>query len=134
MTSERTLAYGLVVRTLDDLGPAKLQPAEQDRIREAADTLIFAAEPDGPAPPSRTSRRWSGTSWTATAGRPSAHSSSCTTSRPAGRSRPSPDGRDHPRYLILNRAALVASTFPAASTERYSRWWVPLRVTRIGPL
>ena len=46
MTSERTLAYGLVVKTLDDLGPAKLQPAEQDRIREAADTLIFAAEPD----------------------------------------------------------------------------------------
>jgi hypothetical protein len=46
MTSERTLAYGLVVRTLDDLGPAKLQPAEQDRIREAADTLIFAAGPE----------------------------------------------------------------------------------------
>ena len=42
MTSERTLAYGLVVKTLDDLGPAKLQPTEQDRIRDAADTLIFA--------------------------------------------------------------------------------------------
>jgi hypothetical protein len=46
MTSERTVAYGLVVRTLDDLGPAKLQPAEQDRIREAADALIFAPEPE----------------------------------------------------------------------------------------
>ena len=46
MTSERTLAYGLVVKTLGDLGPAKLQPAEQDRIRAAADTLIFAAEPE----------------------------------------------------------------------------------------
>ena len=46
MTSERTLAYGAVVKTLDDLGPAKLQPTEQDRIREAADTLIFAAEPE----------------------------------------------------------------------------------------
>ena len=46
MTTERTLAYGLVVKTLEDLGPAKLQPAEQDRIREAADTLIFAAEPE----------------------------------------------------------------------------------------
>ena len=46
MTSERTLAYGRVVKTLDDLGPAKLQPTEQDRIREAADTLIFAAEPE----------------------------------------------------------------------------------------
>jgi hypothetical protein len=46
MTSERTQAYGRVVKTLEDLGPAKLQPAEQDRIREAADMLIFAAEPE----------------------------------------------------------------------------------------
>ena len=45
MTSERTQAYGRVVKTLEDIGPAKLQPAEQDRIREAADTLIFAADP-----------------------------------------------------------------------------------------
>jgi hypothetical protein len=43
MNSERTQAYGRVVKTLEDLGPAKLQPAEQDRVREAADTLIFAA-------------------------------------------------------------------------------------------
>ena len=43
MNSERTQAYGRVIKTLEDLGPAKLQPAEQDRIREAADTLIFAA-------------------------------------------------------------------------------------------
>ena len=46
MTSDRTQAYGRVVKTLDDIGPAKLQPAEQERIREAADTLIFAAGPD----------------------------------------------------------------------------------------
>jgi hypothetical protein len=46
MTSNRTQAYGRVVKTLDDVGPAKLLPAEQDRIREAADTLIFAAEPE----------------------------------------------------------------------------------------
>ena len=46
MTSDRTQAYGRVVKTLDDIGPAKLQPAEQERIREAAYTLIFAAEPD----------------------------------------------------------------------------------------
>ena len=46
MTSERTQAYGRVVKTLDDLGPSKLQPAEQERIRNAADTLIFAAAPD----------------------------------------------------------------------------------------
>jgi hypothetical protein len=43
MNSERTQAYGRVVKTLEDIGPAKLQPAEQDRVREAADTLIFAA-------------------------------------------------------------------------------------------
>jgi predicted RNase H-like nuclease len=43
MTSDRTQAYGRVVKTLEDIGPAKLQPAEQERIREAADTLIFAA-------------------------------------------------------------------------------------------
>jgi hypothetical protein len=46
MNSERTQAYGRVVKTLDDLGPAKLQAAEQDRIREAADTLIFATDLD----------------------------------------------------------------------------------------
>ena len=46
MTSDRTQAYGRVVKTLEDLGPSKLQPAEQDRIREAADALIFAAEPE----------------------------------------------------------------------------------------
>lgn len=43
MTSDRTQAYGRVIKILEDVGPAKLQPAEQDRIREAADTLIFAA-------------------------------------------------------------------------------------------
>jgi hypothetical protein len=46
MTSDRTQAYGRVVKTLEDIGPAKLQPAEQDRIREAADNLIFAANLD----------------------------------------------------------------------------------------
>ena len=46
MNSERTEAYGRVVKTLEDLGPTKLQPAEQARVREAADTLIFAAELD----------------------------------------------------------------------------------------
>ena len=46
MNTERTQAYGRVVKTLEDLGPAKLQPAEQQRVREAADTLIFAADLD----------------------------------------------------------------------------------------
>ena len=43
MTSDRTQAYGRVIKTLEDLGPSKLQPGEQDRIREAADNLIFAS-------------------------------------------------------------------------------------------
>ena len=50
MSPERTQAYGRVMHTLDELGPSKLLDEEQDRIREAADTLIFAAnlvtEPD----------------------------------------------------------------------------------------
>jgi hypothetical protein len=51
MNSDRTQAYGRVVKTLDDLGPTKLLDSEQERIREAADTLIFAAsmEEAGPA-------------------------------------------------------------------------------------
>jgi hypothetical protein len=44
MTNERTAAYGRVVKTLDELGPSKLQGAEQARIRDAADTLIFASD------------------------------------------------------------------------------------------
>ena len=43
MTSERTQAYGRVVQMLEDVGPTKLHAPEQARIREAADTLIFAA-------------------------------------------------------------------------------------------
>ena len=43
MTSDRTQAYGRVTKTLEDLGPSKLLPGEQHRIREAADNLIFAA-------------------------------------------------------------------------------------------
>jgi hypothetical protein len=46
MNTERTQAYGRVVKTLDELGPAKLQPVEQERVRNAADTLIFAADLD----------------------------------------------------------------------------------------
>jgi hypothetical protein len=46
MTNERTEAYGRVVQTLTELGPTKLLPAEQARIRDAADTLIFAADLD----------------------------------------------------------------------------------------
>lgn len=46
MTNERTQAYGRVVQTLAELGPTKLLPGEQARIRDAADTLIFSATLD----------------------------------------------------------------------------------------
>jgi hypothetical protein len=51
MNTDRTYAYSRVVKTLDDIGPTKLQRDELDRIRDAADTLIFATSPDeaGPA-------------------------------------------------------------------------------------
>jgi hypothetical protein len=41
MSPERTDAYRRVLETLAGLGPSKLQSAEQDRIRYAADSLIF---------------------------------------------------------------------------------------------
>src|SRR3954467_8838594 len=44
MTNERTQAYGRVVQTLAELGPTKLLPGEQARIRDAADPLIFACD------------------------------------------------------------------------------------------
>ena len=48
MNSERSQSYGRVIHTLEDLGPTKLLPAEQDRIRNAADTLLFAGDIDAP--------------------------------------------------------------------------------------
>ncbi len=44
MTSERASAYGRVMEMLADLGPAKLFGTEQARIRDAADTLLFAID------------------------------------------------------------------------------------------
>ena len=41
MTSDRSQAYGRVMQTLAELGPAKLLDDEVDRLREAADTLLF---------------------------------------------------------------------------------------------
>lgn len=49
MTSERAQAYGRVTATLADVGPAKLQGAEQDALREAADTLLFCEDVAGDA-------------------------------------------------------------------------------------
>ncbi len=46
MTPDRSSAYGRVVKTLDDMGPSKLLDLERMRIRNAADTLLFAAADD----------------------------------------------------------------------------------------
>jgi len=48
MNSERAQAYGRVVKTLEDMGAAKLQRDEEQRIRDAADTLLFCESPDAP--------------------------------------------------------------------------------------
>lgn len=44
MTGPRARAYGRVIRTLSDLGAAKLLASEQARIRHAADALLFCAD------------------------------------------------------------------------------------------
>ena len=48
MNSERSQSYGRVIQTLEDVGPTKLLPPEQERIRTAADTLLFAADLNAP--------------------------------------------------------------------------------------
>jgi hypothetical protein len=42
--ADRAVAYGRVVKTLDELGPTKLLPDEQEIIRTAADALLFEEE------------------------------------------------------------------------------------------
>ena len=44
MNSERTQAYGRVVKHLDDLSESKLHPDEQQIVREAADSLLFCED------------------------------------------------------------------------------------------
>jgi hypothetical protein len=44
MTSERSQAYGRVVKWLEDLGPSKLTAPEQDTLRNAADSLFFCED------------------------------------------------------------------------------------------
>jgi hypothetical protein len=46
MSPERVQAYRRVVQILDDLGPSKLLADEQERIRHAADNLIFSSDVD----------------------------------------------------------------------------------------
>lgn len=48
MNSDRAQAYGRVVKTLEDMAAVKLQPAEEQRIRNAADTLLFCETIDAP--------------------------------------------------------------------------------------
>ncbi|MBV9193927.1 MAG: hypothetical protein JO168_07245 [Solirubrobacterales bacterium] len=42
MNAERTRAYRRVMHTLSEAGPSKLLDEEQDRLRHAADTLLFS--------------------------------------------------------------------------------------------
>jgi hypothetical protein len=44
MNAERAEAYGRVMKLLSDMGPAKLQPGEQNLIREAADAMFFSTD------------------------------------------------------------------------------------------
>ena len=44
MDTDRSKAYGRVVKTLDDFGPAKLSRSEQEVIRTAADALLFEGD------------------------------------------------------------------------------------------
>lgn len=49
MTPERAHAYRRVLHTLSEIGPAKLQPGEQELIRDAVDSLLFAQDLDADA-------------------------------------------------------------------------------------
>ena len=71
MTSERSLAYGRVMKTLEDLGPAKLHDLERQRVRQAADALLFAPPQDPGAFDAITDiEHLAATWWTPAAGRP----------------------------------------------------------------
>jgi hypothetical protein len=43
MTSKRSQNYAALMHFLRDIGPAKLQAFEQETVREAADTALFAS-------------------------------------------------------------------------------------------
>jgi hypothetical protein len=44
MSPDRSNAYRRVMKTLEDIGPSKLLDREQQRIRYAADNLIFSSD------------------------------------------------------------------------------------------
>ena len=89
MTSERTQAYGRIVKTLEEIGPVKLLASEQERIRDAADILIFAEGPDDHVIAALDDVRCSPTTLSSPAAGPrSAPCCSSTTSPAPARSRP----------------------------------------------
>lgn len=47
MSPERSAAYRRVMKTLEDMGPSKLLEHEQQRIRYAADNLVFSTDLEG---------------------------------------------------------------------------------------
>ena len=49
MSPERSQAYRRVMQTMDDMGPSKLLESEQERIRYAADNLLFSTNLVGDA-------------------------------------------------------------------------------------
>ncbi len=44
MNPERAHAYRRVIHMVSELGPAKLQPTERERIRYTADSLVLCAD------------------------------------------------------------------------------------------
>jgi len=44
VNSDRTQAYGRVIKALNDLADSKLHPEEQQIVREAADSLLFCED------------------------------------------------------------------------------------------
>jgi hypothetical protein len=44
MTRDRSTAYGRVVQTIREIGPAKLWPHEEACVRHAADALLFSPD------------------------------------------------------------------------------------------
>jgi hypothetical protein len=71
------------MRTIEDIGPAKLQPPEEAEIRFAADSLLFCADIINDEAPTSTGS--ASASSRAAAGPPSARAGSRTTCGPAVR-------------------------------------------------
>jgi hypothetical protein len=46
VTEDRAQSYGRLMNLLRHVGPSKLQPDEQERLRDAADTLVLAGTRD----------------------------------------------------------------------------------------